>query len=76
MVGAATLRGRSSAWLERLPVTQEVASSTLVGPVPSENDYRDMKQITVIALRYRSLSFQETNVNNSIILFDNFRIVE
>ena len=25
-------RGRSSAWLERLPVTQEVASSSLVGP--------------------------------------------
>ncbi len=27
-----TLRGRSSAWLERLPVTQEVASSSLVDP--------------------------------------------
>ena len=26
------LRGRSSVWLERLPVTQEVASSSLVGP--------------------------------------------
>ena len=26
------LRGRSSAWLERLPVTQEVASSSLVDP--------------------------------------------
>lgn len=25
-------RGRSSAWLERLPVTQKVASSSLVGP--------------------------------------------
>ena len=27
-----TMRGRSSARLERLPVTQEVASSSLVGP--------------------------------------------
>ena len=27
-------RGRSSVWLERLPVTQEVASSSLVGPAP------------------------------------------
>jgi hypothetical protein len=26
------IRGRSSVWLERLPVTQEVASSSLVGP--------------------------------------------
>ncbi len=26
------LWGRSSVWLERLPVTQEVASSSLVGP--------------------------------------------
>ena len=29
---AHSIRGRSSAWLERLPVTQEVASSSLVGP--------------------------------------------
>ena len=28
----ALIRGRSSVWLERLPVTQEVASSSLVGP--------------------------------------------
>jgi hypothetical protein len=30
-------RGRSSAWLERLPVTQEVASSSLVGPAQKES---------------------------------------
>jgi hypothetical protein len=34
------------------------------------------KKITVIALRHRFLSFQEISLNNSIILFDNFRIVE
>jgi hypothetical protein len=33
------IRGRSSAWLERLPVTQEVASSTLVGPAFFEMPY-------------------------------------
>ena len=37
------IRGRSSAWLERLPVTQEVASSTLVGPA-----FSSKKSITVI----------------------------
>jgi hypothetical protein len=38
-------RGRSSAWLERLPVTQEVASSTLVGPAL----FSSRRMITVIS---------------------------
>src|ERR1700733_12791341 len=33
-------RGRSSVWLERLPVTQEVASSNLVGPANLFNSLR------------------------------------
>ena len=39
------LRGRSSVWLERRPVTPEVASSSLVGPASSrEGGFSDFAE--------------------------------
>ena len=38
-------RGRSSVWLERLPVTQEVASSSLVGPAVTSTQYTSFYEI-------------------------------
>ena len=53
--GVARKWGRSSAWLERLPVTQEVASSTLVGPaflLFEKDDYGDCYGSIHLILRY------------------------
>jgi hypothetical protein len=47
-----TLRGSSSAWLERLPVTQEAASSSLVYPA------KDAQTIMVWAFLFSAGTFR------------------
>ena len=55
-------RGRSSVWLERLPVTQEVASSSLVGPAKQKSPLRGDFCFTELAIIFspRSPAYART----------------
>jgi hypothetical protein len=47
------MRGRSSVWLERLPVTQEVAGSNPVGPANIFDDSWVAAESVLIALWWK-----------------------